>query len=80
MFPLVSKASDDAIAIFEKRDHRHFHVHLDALVDAVILQRSYQLKPGAIADVCETRVAVASKISLKYLAVFRPIENRTPGF
>ena len=40
------------------------HVNLNALMNAVILQRANHLKTGAIPHVCEARVSVAAKISL----------------
>ena len=49
-------------------------------MDAVILQRPDQFEPGAIADVRETRIAVAAEIALKDPAVRRAVEDRAPGF
>ena len=48
-------------------------------MDAVVLQCADQFEAGAVADVCEPRIAVAAEISLQDLAVFRAVENRSPG-
>ena len=55
------------------------HVDLDALVDAVVLQRADHLQAGAIADVGEARVAVAAEVALQDAAVLGAIEDRAPG-
>ena len=54
------------------------HVDLDALVDAVILQRADHLEAGAIADVREARVAVAAEVALQDPAVLGAIEDGAP--
>ena len=56
----------------------HFHVHVDALMDAVILQRADHLEAGAIADVREPRIAVAAEVALEDAAVGRAVEQRAP--
>ena len=55
------------------------HVDLDALVDAVVLQRADHLEAGAVADVGEARVAVAAEVALQDAAVLRAVEDRAPG-
>src|ERR1700722_9976188 len=76
---LVAKRANDAIAIFQQRKNRVFHVNVDALMNAMILERANHFEPGAIANVRKSRVFVAAEISLQNAAIFRPIENRTPG-
>ena len=49
-------------------------------MDAVVLQRANQLEPGAIADVRQTRIAMAAEVALEDPAVIRAIEHRAPGF
>ena len=49
-------------------------------MDAVILQRADQFEPGAIADVRETRIAMAAEVTLKDPSVRRAIEDRAPRF
>ena len=56
------------------------HVHIDPLMNAVILQRANHFQPGAIADMREPRIFVAAKISLQNPAVLCAIENCAPGF
>ena len=51
---------------------------VDALVDAVILQRADHLEAGAIADVREARIAVAAEVALQDPAVLGAIEDRAP--
>src|SRR6266550_6595650 len=77
---LVTKCANDAIAIFQQRKNRVFHVNLDALMDAVILERANHFQPRAVADVRKSRVFVAAKISLQNPAILCPIENRPPRF
>ena len=55
-------------------------MHVDALMDAVILQRADHLEAGAVADVGEARIAVAAEVALEDPAVRRPIEHRAPRF
>ena len=75
---LVAERADDAVAVLEQRDDRALHVHVDALVDAVILQRADHLEAGAVADVREARIAVAAEVALEDAAVRRAIEDRAP--
>src|SRR4030088_2325942 len=77
---LVTKRANDAVTIFQQGKNGVLHVNLDALVDAVILQRADHFQPGPIADVSEARIFVTAKISLKNAAVRCPIENRAPPF
>ncbi len=67
--PSLSSVSDGAL-----------HVDVDALVDAVILQRADHLEAGAVADVREARIAMAAEIALQDAAVLGAIEQRAPGF
>ena len=52
---------------------------VDALVHAVVLQGADHFQAGAIADVREARIFMATEISLQNAAVFRPIEDRAPS-
>ena len=47
---------------------------------AVVLQRADHLQPGAIANVRQPGIAMSAKIALQNAAIFRAIEQRTPGF
>src|SRR6266850_3157039 len=62
---LVTKRANDAIAIFQQRKNRVFHVNLDALMHAVILQCANHFQPGAIAHVRETWILMPAKIPLQ---------------
>ena len=67
-----------AIAVLQQLERRALHVEVDALVDAVILQRADQLEAGAIADVREPRIAMAAEVALRDQAFLRAIEDRAP--
>ena len=56
------------------------HVHVDSLMDAVVLQCADHFEAGAIADVREARIFVAAEISLQNAAVLCAIEHRAPRF
>ena len=60
-------------------DDRALHVHVDALMDAVILQRADHLQAGAVAHVSQPRIAVAAEVPLQDASVVGPIEHRAPG-
>src|ERR1700730_2903222 len=76
----VTTRADNAVAIFEHRKNGVLHVNLDALMNAVVLQRADHLQAGAIADVREPRIFMTAKISLQDAPVFRAIENGAPRF
>src|SRR5204863_8793450 len=73
---IVSKRANNPIAVFEQGQDRAFHVHVNALMDAVILERSNHLEPGAIANVSEPRVSMPAEVALKDLAVGGAVEHR----
>src|SRR5437016_13299922 len=75
---LVTKRAHDAIAIFQQRKNRVFHVNLDALMHAVILQGANHFQPGAIAHVRETWILMPAKIPLQNPTVLCSIENCAP--
>ena len=77
---LVPEGADDAIAVRQQPGDRALHVHVDAQVDAVILQRPDHLEPGAIADVREARIPVAAEVPLEDSPILRAIEQGAPGF
>ena len=56
------------------------HVHVDALMDAVVLQGADHFQAGAVADVREARIFVAAEIALQDAAVRGAVEDRAPGF
>jgi hypothetical protein len=74
---LVAEGAGDAVAVArpQERGDRVLHVEVDALVDAVVLQRADHLEAGAVADVGEARVAVAAEVALQDAAVGRAVEE-----
>ena len=68
-FAIVGKRADDPVAVFEQSHDRALHVHVDALMDAVILQRSNHLQAGAVADVGQPRILVPAEVALKDASV-----------
>jgi hypothetical protein len=77
---LVAKRPGDAAIVEQERDHRAFHMHVDAAMNPMILKRSNHLESGPVAHVRETRILVAAEIALQNPSVLRPIEPRPPGF
>ena len=75
---LVAEGAGDASAVEQQRDHGEFHVHVEAVMDAVILQRADHLEAGAVADVRQARVLVAAEVALQDAAVSGAIEDRAP--
>ena len=77
--PLVADDARRAPVGQQQADDGELHVDVDAAVDPVILQRADHLEAGAIADVRETRIAVAAEVALEDPAVLGAIEDRAPG-
>ena len=77
---VVAERPGDAVAVLEQADDGAFHVDVDALVDAVVLQGADHLQAGAVADVGQARVAVAAEVALQDAAVLGAVEHRAPGF
>jgi hypothetical protein len=78
--PLVAEGPDHAAALGEQAEDRRLHVDVDALVDAVVLERSDHLEAGAVADMGQTRILVPAEVPLEDLAVARSIEHGAPRF
>ena len=73
--------ADDAVhpaVAAQQADDGELHVHVEAAVDSLVLQRANQLEAGAIPDVRQPRVAVAAEVALQDAAVLRAIEHRAP--
>ena len=62
----------------QQRDDRALHVHLDALVYAVVLQRADHFQPGAVAHVRQPGVFVPAEVALQDATVRGAIEQRAP--
>ena len=54
-------------------------MHIDRLIDGVVLQRPDHLEAGAIANVCQPRIFVATEVALQDAAVGSSIEHGSPG-
>src|SRR5262249_48506065 len=74
----VADGAAHAVAVLEQARDGAFHVDVDALMDAVVLQRADHLEPGSIADVGEPRVAMAAEVTLENATVLGAIEERAP--
>ena len=77
---IVGERAHAAVAILEQREDGGFHVEIDALMNAVILQRADHFETGAVAHVRQARIAMAAEIALQNAAVLGAIEHRAPGF
>ena len=77
---IVAKCSDNAVSLFKQRDDGALHVHVNSLVNAVILKCADHFKAGPVADVRETRIPMSTKIPLKDISFFCSIENCAPRF
>ena len=74
----VSKGANHAVAVLQQRKNRVLHVHVDALVNTMILQRTDHLQTRTITHVRKPRIFVATEMSLQNSAVFGAIENGAP--
>src|SRR5262249_32921180 len=77
---IVTQRAGHSLAILEQADNSVLHVHLDALVDSVVLQRADHFEASAVADVRQARIAVTAEIPLEYAAVGGAIEESAPRF
>src|SRR5207244_3627925 len=55
---LVSKDSSDPVPIFQECEHGALHVHIDALVNTVVLERPDHFQPRAISHVRQAGILV----------------------
>ena len=58
---------------------RALHVHVDAHVNPVILQRADHFESRPIAHVSEPRIPMAAEVTLQDPSILRAIEQRAPG-
>ena len=75
---VVAERARDAAAVLEQRDDRALHVDVDALVDAVVLQRADHLEAGAVADVREARIRWPPKLRCRIRPSVRAVEDARP--
>ena len=76
---VVPERAADAFAVLQERDDGALHVHVDPLVDAVVLQGADHLQTGPIAHVREPRIAMSAEVALQDAAILCAIEERAPG-
>ena len=77
---VITKGARHAVAILEQRYNGIFHMHRDALMDTMVLQRADQFQTRAVADVGEARITVAAEVTLRNLAFLGAVKHRAPGF
>ena len=77
---IISERTDDALTVLQQRQDANLHVHVDSLMDSVILQRANYLQAGAVTHVRKPGIFVATEISLQNPAIVCPIEDRAPCF
>ena len=77
-FAFISEGTGDAFTVFEQGDDGVFHVHLNALMDTVVLQGTDHLQSRPVADVCEARVLMSAEVALEDAAFCCPVEERAP--
>ena len=66
---VVAERARDPAAVGEQPEHGALHVHVDALMDAVVLQRPDHLQAGPVAHVREARILVPAEVALENPAV-----------
>src|SRR5213594_3518471 len=76
----IRKSAGDTAVIRQEPGARAFHVNVDALLDAAILQRANHFEAGAVAHMAEALEGVPAKSSLKDVATFGAVEERAPLF
>ena len=75
---VVAQRARDAPAAGEQAEHGALHVHVHALVDAVVLQRPDHLQAGAVAHVGQPGILVPAEVALEDAAVGGAVEQRAP--
>src|SRR5206468_9488234 len=60
----VAEGPAHAVAVLQEALDLALHVYVDALVDAVVLERADHLEAGPVADMVQARVAVAAEVPL----------------
>jgi hypothetical protein len=77
---VVPQRAGDASVGREQPEDRALHVHVDALVNAVVLERTDHLQAGAVSHVGQPGILVAAEVALKDAAIRRAVEQGAPGF
>ena len=75
----VAEGAADAVALLQEPLDLALHVDVDALVDAVVLERPDHLEAGPVADVGQARIAMAAEVALEDASVLGAIEQGAPA-
>ena len=78
LLAVISEGGGDAVAVLDQGRYRAFHVHVDPLVDPVILQRADHLQAGPVADVRQARIPMSTEVALQDPPVVGAVEERAP--
>ncbi len=76
--PIVAEGAGDPLAILEQSQDGALHVHIDALMDAVILEGPDHLEAGTVSHVRQPGILVAAEIPLEDAAIRGAVEQRAP--
>ena len=79
LLAVVPERARDPLAVLQQRGERVLHVHVDALVDPMILKRADHLQARPVADVRKARITVAAEVALQDPPVLGAVEERAPG-
>jgi hypothetical protein len=79
-FAIVGQRADAPVAILQQGEDGGFHMEIDALMNAVILEGADHFKTRAIAYMGEPRIAMAAEVALENFAVRGAVEHGSPGF
>src|SRR5207253_10071638 len=61
----IADGARDALAVLQQARDRALHVHVDPLVDPVVLEGPDHLETGPVADMREARVAMTAEVALE---------------
>src|SRR5262249_2399436 len=75
----VGDGARDAPAVLEQPVDGALHEDVDAEVHRLLLERPDHLEAGPVADVGESRVAMAPEVALEDAAVLGPVEEGAPA-
>src|SRR4051812_2035941 len=60
---IIGECACYSLSVLQQGDDGAFHVHVEPLMNAVILERADHLEPRAIADVCEAWIPVSAEVA-----------------
>src|ERR1700748_1495423 len=68
-FTIVPERAGTPFPVFQQSHDRVLHVHIDPLMDPVILQRPNHFESSPIPDMSESRISMPSKVPLQNSSV-----------